>query len=263
MRTLFIVTLALSVTQVAIGQIPNFSFEQWDSINGDEIPVDWKLSSDTLGQGGFKDDDAFSGFYSLNLHASGIYYAFATCNFSIGYRPYVLNGWYHLDRWAPYDTLGVRVKLYSNHVLTDSGELLFSDYHISAWSPFSIPITTNSITADSVFIEIICEKDAGPASSNNLWIDYLYFDDHIGILSPPQKPTFKLLPNPTTDYLTFECFSNESTATIFNSHGKQVMQESFSNCNKPTIEVSDFPSGIYFLQIDANNRRWTSKFVKE
>jgi len=94
-------------------------------------------------------------------------------------------------------------------------------------------------------------------------VDLLYFDDFIGISSSNSTDPLQLFPNPAVDKIIFNCPEPSYTATIFNSLGVLVQQQSFSNCNDPTLEVADLSSGIYLLQVNADKRRWTSKFVKE
>ena len=79
---------------------------------------------------------------------------------------------------------------------------------------------------------------------------------------------FSISPNPTKNNLTIELSEQnnlKSSVSIINVLGEKLYQQNFSNQSKLTIDVSDFPSGIYFVQIanDKGKRGATKKFIKE
>lgn len=101
----------------------------------------------------------------------------------------------------------------------------------------------------------------GNHGGGDFWVVKLK-SDVIGI-SLPSINAFSFFPNPTADKLTFNCTEHSFSVTIFNIQGVQLMQQYFSNCNTATIEVGSLTSGIYLIKVDADNKRWVSKFVKE
>ena len=85
-----------------------------------------------------------------------------------------------------------------------------------------------------------------------------------GIMSVTEveKVGFKIYPNPTPSILNFQADTNGTyNVTILNTAGKQLKSHLFEQ--KLAINVSEFPTGIYFYQIQENNRIINSgKFVK-
>jgi hypothetical protein len=69
----------------------------------------------------------------------------------------------------------------------------------------------------------------------------------------------KIWPNPSNNYLHISTNGNIGKIQIFNVFGKNVLQLNATNL----IEVSNFETGIYFLQIELNNNTMQQfKFIK-
>lgn len=72
---------------------------------------------------------------------------------------------------------------------------------------------------------------------------------------------FKVYPNPTNNILNI-ILPNPSehfTISVYSSLG----QELFKMSNKTSIDISNFPNGIYFFTVKNYDRIWTAKIVKE
>jgi hypothetical protein len=69
---------------------------------------------------------------------------------------------------------------------------------------------------------------------------------------------FKIYPNPTKDQITIEGAlyknSKEAKISIYNINGALVMSDTYSGFKK-TIQLSNFNSGIYFLEIKYSRER--------
>lgn len=75
---------------------------------------------------------------------------------------------------------------------------------------------------------------------------------------------FTLSPNPVTDKLLLnytETIHPETNLTIFNFQGKKIVSQKLNN-SQTTLDVSNFPSGIYLLEISDKNKTVSGKFVK-
>jgi hypothetical protein len=74
--------------------------------------------------------------------------------------------------------------------------------------------------------------------------------------------SFTLYPNPTTSLLEIRNTNARPIESIdvFDSLGKRVIHQtdSFSG-----VDVRDFPSGAYQIQIQSGNRMTIKKFIKE
>ncbi len=75
----------------------------------------------------------------------------------------------------------------------------------------------------------------------------------------------KISPNPTTDQIYIIVKDKEfdsETLEIFSMDGRRMFDGRF-NGNWTKLDVSDFPSGLYFVRIMKNGVPFTEKFVKQ
>lgn len=75
---------------------------------------------------------------------------------------------------------------------------------------------------------------------------------------------FKIYPNPHSGSFWLEMKSLEAEAmTIRNAFGQVVFRElgSWSSGSRTQIEVSDLPSGIYYLELEGEGGKWTRRMV--
>jgi len=77
---------------------------------------------------------------------------------------------------------------------------------------------------------------------------------------------FNIYPNPTTDILNIQYKENvpENTSlTIYDVSGKQVLNKLAENSNLNQINLSNLNSGVYILQIEGSNISQSFKFIKK
>ena len=76
--------------------------------------------------------------------------------------------------------------------------------------------------------------------------------------------SFTLFPNPANSELNIELsstFANIKSASIYNSFGVKIYEE--SNMHDYTIDVGDFPSGMYFFVLESTNQSFVKKWIKD
>jgi hypothetical protein len=96
------------------------------------------------------------------------------------------------------------------------------------------------------------------ASCNNLLA--------LGIQSYIDENKISLSPNPATNELRIKNAELRiGTIEIYNVFGEKVYSEQQPTLSKPetVINVSAFPTGVYFVRIADENGSWVGKFVKE
>ena len=77
----------------------------------------------------------------------------------------------------------------------------------------------------------------------------------------------RVYPNPATDVLNIEVNASQSSAmsiNVFNIMGQKVMESNVNinaGMNRPSINTTDFASGIYFVTVKANGFENTMKFI--
>lgn len=75
--------------------------------------------------------------------------------------------------------------------------------------------------------------------------------------------SFKMYPNPTAGEFTVIGLAINSTIKIFDTQGKLMFSQTAQQ-NQLTLDVSNFASGIYFLQvIESNGALTTKKWIKK
>lgn len=77
--------------------------------------------------------------------------------------------------------------------------------------------------------------------------------------SADKNDQWKIFPNPTSDYLTLLNKNREESISvqIFSASGKLMFQQKLDLANQ--LDLSSFPSGIYFLNID--DGKYTTSFI--
>lgn len=77
-------------------------------------------------------------------------------------------------------------------------------------------------------------------------------------------PAISIYPNPTSGIFTLKSTCqpfNNSTITIFNSLGETILQSEIQD-QKPEIDLSSYPTGVYFLKVDDGNKMAVKKIIK-
>lgn len=70
------------------------------------------------------------------------------------------------------------------------------------------------------------------------------------------KNALRVYPNPAQDYISIDGLNQQAMVEIYNVHGKKVSQKTYNN----SLNVSDLPSGVYFLVVD---KKKSLKFLKK
>ncbi|MFM7021549.1 MAG: T9SS type A sorting domain-containing protein [Flavobacteriales bacterium] len=86
----------------------------------------------------------------------------------------------------------------------------------------------------------------------------------VGVKPPKEvEHSFVVFPNPANDYLTvrFESDLTNGSVTIYNAFGQLVFQQSISNENTLTLDISTLSSGTYYLSLMDETSMKTLPFV--
>jgi hypothetical protein len=128
-------------------------------------------------------------------------------------------------------------------------------------------------TYDTVDLDDITNADVA-LSNGNVYV--VWQDDNAGTikyrfgtytplstsLSETTKDAFSIYPNPTENVLNIATPTNgKYTISLFNSFGQQVYSGQANSTTQ--IAISSFPNGMYFVQLNINNKVQTKKIVKQ
>ncbi len=73
---------------------------------------------------------------------------------------------------------------------------------------------------------------------------------------------FNVYPNPAINKITIEIPTKESTLTILNVNGQELIKLQIKD-NKTQIDISKFDKGIYFIKLKTDNKVEVRKIIKE
>lgn len=110
--------------------------------------------------------------------------------------------------------------------------------------------------------------DGDANSKGELYVIYL-FNNTLSSGNSPASQNLNLYPNPTRKSLSISLPStnqrtHEATITIIDVFGKEVYCEKVSiNNNTIKVNVEEFSSGVYFFNLEANQRSYNQKFIIE
>ena len=94
-----------------------------------------------------------------------------------------------------------------------------------------------------------------------VYCDYID-DDHVGFEENVQISNYGIYPNPTTGMVTI-MGKDLKTAEVFNALGQHMANDK-GNGEQLTVDISDLPAGVYFVNItDSEGRKCVKKVVKE
>lgn len=125
------------------------------------------------------------------------------------------------------------------------------------WRKESIPLTTYAGKPDVIF-----QFATTSGTGNNMYIDDISIAGPTGI-SEPDKPRFRVYPNPAVHSITVENINNSrenSVISIYDVTGRLVLKQPLHTTTKTTfIDLSSNPNGLYLVRIQAGDHVYQEK----
>jgi len=255
--------------------IPNGDFESWGNNNYEDLSG-W----DSWGEGVSRTTDKVAGSYAVKLttmqgecdngnpNATGITSGKNDNNMGpSGGKPYTkildtLTGFY---KYAPVgnDSAYILVTLSKNS--SPVGSMIKFLTAKSTYTYFEIPFAAG-LTPDTIRIDISSSMWNITAANlgSVLIVDHIQLKSQaLGITDVSGTDAITIYPNPVGDRLSVFLGTTEQNKTIriVNSLGQTL--ETFSTADKTlTVDTKDFPSGVYYLQVQTGNAATTKTFIK-
>ncbi len=161
------------VKQTAI--IPNGDFENWDNM---PLLLNWKTNSCPACVPSYetyivqRDPIAYNGKFAAKFVYNNVYAATAENRFKLQTHPLNLTAYAKCNLYGT-DSVSIKIKLLKNSIVTDSGQW-FGTSSIIKYTKIVIPVTQNSMQADSALISIKGGHKIGyPSKSTEFWVDNL------------------------------------------------------------------------------------------
>jgi hypothetical protein len=140
---------------------------------------------------------------------------------------------------------------------------------------------TNDSTAENFLMDVSPTSDGGfvasgwvtptDTSTQDAWVIKV---DSMGCLSPGCNgtvgintiqlgfPEFNIYPNPANDFIDIETDFKNCYFSVLDVTGKLILREKIVQ-NKTRIELSNYSNGLYFIQLQSNEKILSKKFIKQ
>jgi hypothetical protein len=115
------------------------------------------------------------------------------------------------------------------------------------------------MNADNSNLRLIFEFEA-LQRTNNIFIDDFRIDKVVGVEEINLEEDLSIFPNPADNLLTFSTKNTIQSIKIIDSFGKEII---YSKNPEKSIDVSSLAVGLYYIQLESNDKVLCKKFVKQ
>lgn len=275
--------------KTVVGQIPNNSFETWNSISGYSTPANWdNLNQITFSSGIYtclkgtpgNPGSSYLILISKSIPGRGVAPGIAVsgkldtstykplCGYPFTNRPQSLNYNIQYMPYDPSDSSSVKVLLTKWDTITSSRDTIAygaSYYNAMAHSWFLGSTYLNYISGDAPdsALIVLSSSSSNPQNGSYIYLDNLQFNGNvIGIEEQSiNQSDVVIYPNPSFESFVAEIKTNVDKAEINISDvfGKQIFQTTFSNAIK--INTMGWTRGTYFVKINRGNKSSINKKI--
>jgi len=268
-RLLLTSTTALLIAGACLSQtVPNGGFENWTDNGAGLEPNGWTTLNSFAGGGGTapveRVSQAAAGTYAakvttMEIDPLGVFPGILTLGDPLSgavgvpftQRPGSLVGQW---KYAPVadDQGTVVVQLSKWNTLTNERDevgtgVAVASAAVSAWSPFSAPITyISALTPDTLSISVLSGLSSEVAGSA-IWLDALAFSSSTGV-GEVSDASITMFPSPVGDQLTIRTDASMQDVRVFGMDGRIVAQQRV-NDRMVVVDVAGLRAGAYAVVI--------------
>lgn len=266
-------SLSLGTKANLVDSIPNAGFEVWNIFSWFTNPRDWQTNNTSLLAATVEmDGNSYAGNYAMKLINSGSLIPEASTKFYMQEHPLTLTG-YVRNEIINNDSAYVRVRLFQNGLQVDSGVQSFFGGINPNYHSFIIPLSQNSLMADSCEITII----GGQQITSSISFDELSFTSISSVSEKPAGLLVSVFPNPFRGKLNISLnsmVSGQINVQLFTMEGKSIIQLDDGGSKKLVLTKSrdmvslavdlDFvPPGVYQLIVSDEKKSYSEIILKE
>jgi hypothetical protein len=250
------------VVSASFAQIPNGNFEEWQTVDSIENPVNWETNNYYVGYFPVaKTMNAIQGNYSLKISSTAK---------DVGGNA-TGNGCAHV-KFVPtevYKYLTASVKI---DTVDTNGEVIIR-VKIGSWKATSatsgvvqVTLPIDQVGLDTLLIEIWAKNNyelLEVPGYTEMIIDNMQLKMTVAVQEPENSPFGVLYPNPAGEILHLQTESAIETLQIFDSTGREMRSFSVTSSKEgATVHIRQLPGGLYYLVLRLKDRVWSGKFVK-
>jgi len=290
-----ILVLVIAASAISLNaQIPNFSFENWTSTGGYEIPNNWgTMNNTTKTFSVFTATKATPGnpgnFYMKltsktvgpavvnGIAVSGVLDSTTMqpkSGFAFNQRPANFTGrWQHMIYGTSQGSLLVMLTRWdtglNTRVPVGTGSVTLSGMAMS-WANFSIPINyTDGNNPDSCII-VLKASGSNPTNNDYLWVDNLGFSGIVaGVEEKNIISSLNVYPNPSSENLTLKLNLTEHkeiNIALLDITGKTILTEIKQLAQGESavnLNIGNLSKGIYFVKLYGSGINENRKIILE
>jgi hypothetical protein len=136
----------------------------------------------------------------------------------------------------------------------------------AGWEQFTCQFGNGILLGDTITGIAIAYDHSGSGSYSAYFDDFLIEDGQdtpTAILSPERNESkISVYPNPSNGRFNLRMnVTGEFLVAVYDSYGNLLVNKKSTDL-EDTIELSNYPSGVYILKVFANNKIYFHKFVK-
>ncbi len=263
MKDLLTISALLAVSSIALAQVPNGSFEEWEVVNGKEEPVGWITTNEPCCLSSQKIFNAIDDGYAIKLSSTS--WDFEGPGAGGAWVSFLPDHAYeYLHATVRVDTIDrARVNIYVREYSDGNYELIgLWEMDTTTNGAIDISIPINQSNLDSIGIELVANVTIvffGTIGYSELIVDNLYFSPSP---IPINEITVTLFPNPVGHELTLEleqAFRGEMDWNLYNELGQLVQSlELDSGQKRNYVQMEGLANGVYFYEIESAGVRMNS-----
>ena len=294
MKKLLTLVLVAFLTAPAFAQIPNPSFEMWDSSAGYKVPVGWDspdsvthlASVYTCEQG----TPGFAGADYLKLTSKTVLTSvvpgiavsgkidFTALQPKSGFantsRPASLKGeWQYMASGADQGHVMVLLTKW-NSATSRHDTVAFANQTLTgmvmSWTAFTIPLTYYAGSVPDTALILLSSSGTTPVANSYLYVDTLAFSGNVPagvvtLLNAVEKTS--IYPNPATGATTLNYYSATGqaiNAVITDINGRVIKVMDFNTSigdNRLPVAIEGLSKGLYFVKVTDEYYTETQKLL--
>ena len=97
---------------------------------------------------------------------------------------------------------------------------------------------------------------------NTIDIGAYEFGSSLGIIGATEKISISIYPNPANGVFNFSSDTNYDLLYVYDIQGREIFHK-FNESGKTRIDLTSYPSGVYFVHFFINNKKYTYKIINK
>lgn len=248
----------------------NEPFENWENVNGYDVPVGWQVNNDyPTHPCSVRDSNAAEGNTALRLRSFGGSFegwapGYASRTYEIQNNNIIL-----LSMYIKTDSLWPggysRVKVVSGPNLAEVGSWESSEIS-NGFQWVEIPLNTSFFPGT---VQVVLESGTylGPLGyegySETVFDDMYFVVDISGVNDPDGNSGIRIFPNPCSDVLQWTGPAGIQKIALLDISGRQALAFAGAEINT-RLDISSVHPGVYLCQFElADGKKVTQKVIKQ